>query len=210
MRSVHLYRDSCHVFVRRALSSWTVCACLSCVCICVQGELRPVGCRQQQEKLYGPAPRLAVLHHVPGTLPRPHSTHPHHGSPEGNAFPWPGCSAPARLGAALPGAGRRGRRERAWSVRPQLPSGSSTGSAATALSQEHPGVALMQGGMMGPRGASACSPPKSGWEKVLNSLFPRTRNSADQILGLGHTGKLCFQGNRFLAAYFCLSVLPVL
>lgn len=33
MHSVHLYRDSCPVFVRRALSSWTVCACLSVVSV---------------------------------------------------------------------------------------------------------------------------------------------------------------------------------
>lgn len=54
---------------------------------------------------------------------------------------------------------------------------------------------------------SACSPPNIRAGKILNSLFPHPWNSAVQILGLGHTGRLCFQGNRFCSCLL-LSVSP--
>lgn len=138
----------------RSLLVDSVCACLSCVCVCLKGELGRAGRRQQWEKLFGPAPRPAVLHHTPSMVPQsPNPTAPTHtsslGSPQGNAFSWLGCSAPTRLRAALPAAGRRGRGEGACSAQPRLPPASSTSSAAMQLSQEHPGVALTRGGTMG-------------------------------------------------------------
>lgn len=148
----------------RSLLVDSVCACLSCVCVCVKGELRRAGRRQQREKLFGPVLRPAVLHHTPGTLPKPHSTHPHLVArvPTGKCIFLAGllCSHPARsCSARCRQEGTRGRGSVGVATAPSrfLHQLSSDGAQPGA-----PWGCFDARRNDGGRGVSACSPPKSG------------------------------------------------
>lgn len=64
MRPAPVYRDSCQVFVRRALPVASVCMSVCPVCTRPGGELRHGEWKQPQEKLSG------MMSHVPGAASR--------------------------------------------------------------------------------------------------------------------------------------------